>query len=242
MRIFDEEMKKFDKVVISLFVVFAILAAIFGVGTVIHAYVDIRPSLSRANEEIVATLDLAERAASVLEGHPEQLDKLGAPLDSAVATSREIPVVIRQGAKISLEAADALDATARSLKGVNGAAGLVLPEDDLAQAAAQLAQTADSLRHLAPSLEALQKNADELSGDITKSASALGELQSELAAANVTLTRLVERLEKTSAAIDEAEFPVEIARLVSLQGGVYILLSVVLLGMAGMWKRMSETA
>ena len=233
-------MRTFDKVIVGLFVVFGVLAVIFGVGTIIHAYNTTKPSLDRLNEQIRTTLQFAERGASVLEDHPQEIERLIAPRTSLVDVVRTLPSVAGQAATVAAQTADSLESTAHTLREFPGVASMVVPEDAMTANAASLSSTADSLKHLVANLEATKKQTEHFAADVTEASQAAEQIQKELQKAHVTLARLIEVLEGMQQALDKANLPSEIAKRVSLQGGVYLLLAVVLFGMAGMWKRMSE--
>lgn len=232
-------MRTFDKAVVTVFFIFGLLAAVFGVGTIIHAYTTIKPGLVRIQESASETLHLAEKTVAVLDDHPEKLRRLDAPRDSLVGALSNVHFVVQQTADVSLQAADALEATAGSLKAIPDTSDLFLPEDKLAQTAGSLSKSADSLRHLNPRLEELQGSTRKLTDSTTIALEAASQLNDEWVEARVTLGHLVELLREARNALKRANLANGTAQQVSLQGGIYILLSVVLFGMAGMWRRLS---
>lgn len=233
-------MRRFDRVVVGGFVLIAVVAFVLGLGAIIYAHTVIEPRMAQLNEQAVTSMELAERGARVLEAHTGELETLVAPRQSVAATMRELPAALEQSANLSWHAAQTLEQSAHTLRSVADATELVLPDDAIERSAATMSTLAASLEGLAPQFGALREETEVLADDFARASSNTEQLQGELRQAHVTLEQAREQLSQTRQALNQANLPAEISRLASLHGGLYVVLAVLLMGMAGLWKRLSQ--
>lgn len=224
------------------FVSVAVLAFAIGIGTIIYAYAVIEPNLARVSNQAVANIELAERGLQVLETHALATRQLNAPQPSTVATLREIPDVIAQSAYLSDHAAQTLRRTATTLRGVEDNLGIVLPDEAFNQNAEAIATTAQSLDGLTPMLLTLRERTDTLARDFAQASESANELQEALRSKQVTIDAAQAQLRQTREAMTGANLRTEIPRMVGLNGGLYVGLAILLLGMGGLWKRVATLA
>lgn len=233
-------MRRFDRIVVGGFVSVSVVAFVLGLGAIIYAHSVIEPRMAKLSEQAVTGVELAERGLRVLEAHTNELETLIAPRQSVAATTSELPAVLEQSTNLTWHAAQTLDQSAQTLRSVAEATELVLPDDAIERSAETMSTTAASLEGLAPRLNALREETQLLADDLTRASSSTKQLQDELRQANVTLEQAREQLGQTHETLSEANLPAEISRLASLHGGLYIVLAMLLAGMAGLWKRLSE--
>lgn len=220
----------------------AILSFAIGVGTIVYAYAVMKPNLAEVGNQAVASVELAERGLRVLETHSLATRQLNAPQPSTVATLREVPDVITQSAYLSEHAAQTLRRSATTLRGVEENLGIVLPDEAFIENAEAMATTAESLDGLAPMLHTLRERTDTLATDFAQASNSANELQAALKRAEVTIDEAQAQLRQTREAINAANLRAEIPRMVSMHGGLFIGLAILLLGMGGLWKRVATLA
>jgi hypothetical protein len=221
------------------FVSVAVLAFTVGIGTIVYAYAVIEPHLARVSNQAVANIEWAERGLQVLETHALATQQLNAPQPSTVAILREVPDVIAQSAYLSDHAAQTLRRTATTLRGVEDNLGIVLPDEAFNQNAKAMATTAQSLDGLIPMLLTLREHTDTLATDFARASESANELQEALQREQVTINAAQTRLRQTREAMRGANLRTEIPRMMTLNGGLYIGLAILLLGMGGLWARVA---
>lgn len=235
-------MRAFDRVIVTFFCLFAFAALAVGAGTLFYAFDTIEPALERVEKNVVEDLAMAEDTVQVVERHRRLIEEADAPAKSAVDAVGAVPDTLADTATSLRSTVALLGATANTMREIGDSTGLVLSSQVFDENAAALDAAADELQSLPGRLDTLAASNRTLAGDLERSVEDMARLQANLVKSDVTLQRVQSRLAKTREAIDRADLPTEIARRTGLTGGLYIVIAVVLFGMAGIWKRLSELA
>lgn len=233
-------MNLFDRVVTGGFAVAAAVALLLGIGTIIYATAVIQPHLERVNDQVVEAVELAERGLGVLDSHSDAIGTLNTPQSNTLATLQELPNALEQSAYLSQHAAEALSRSAVTLREVEDDLGIILPNDALRRNAEALASSSESLRGLSPMLYRLHEETDTVAADLTRATQQAERVQKELQEAEVTIEKAHTHLTEAHRSLQAANLPVEITRLVGMVGGIFIGLSVILMGIAGIWHRLAR--
>lgn len=220
--------------------VVGILALVLGVGTIIYGYSVLGPKLNRIGEEAQATVDFAERALQVFNMHSKRLNAIDSLQQNTVFALGELDETLEQTGYLSQHAARTLRRSAHTLREVENRTGLVLPDGAFDKNARAMVTTARSLEGLAPMLQTLHKGVGRLGGNLDETAKEVAQLKALLRRADVTFGQAKKQLRETRHAFGTANLPSEITRLIALHGGIYIALALTLLGIAGVWWRLSQ--
>ncbi len=219
-----------------------IVSILLGLGSIVYASTVIYPRIKDLSRQSVQSVKLAEQSLNVLAAHSEVLGQLNPARSSALATLQALPPALERSALLSQHAADALDRSATTLHEVEDDLGILLPNNALQRNAEALTRSAQSLRGLSPVLHQLHEETDTAAADLTRTSKQAARLQDHLQRTGVTLDTMQAQLQQTRTALQTAGFPSEISRLVGLVGGLFLLNGILLLGMAGLWRRMIRMA
>lgn len=235
-------MRRFDRVAVGILLATAVAALLLGIGTIAYAYAVVHPKLTHVNEQFIATAAWAERGLRVLDRHDDVTEALEAPRKSAVAAARALPDVFEQSAYLSEHAAQTLARSAQTLRAVEEDAGFILPDDALDRNAEALTTTARSLEGFAPLLYTTHEAVDSLAHDLARASAGAAQLQQALRQADVTPAQAATQLRQLRTLLRTTDLPNEATRLTGVLGVLLIVLSVTLLGTAGLWYRLTALA
>ncbi len=217
-----------------------ILAVLVGIGTIIYATTVIKPHLEELTDRGLEGIELAERGLDVLNTHSEAMAPFNPPQSNTLATMQALPTALEQGANVTEHAAETFDRSATTLREIENDLGIILPGNALQENAEALATSAQSLRGLSPVLYRMHEQTDTVAADLTRASERADRLQKELKNAGVTLEQVRTQVAQTQNALHSTNLPVEITRLIALVGGLFIVLGLLLLGMAGLWRRLGR--
>lgn len=215
------------------------MSLLLGIGSIIYANEIIKPNLEALTEQGVEGVGMAERGLEVLTAHSDAIGTLNPPQSSTLATLQQLPSALEQSAYLSENAAEALSRSATTLREIENDLGIILPDDALGRNAEALSTSAQSLRGLAPMLYQLNQEIDSVATDLTRTSQQAEQVQEELQNADVTLERAQRRMERAREVLRSTNLPTEVTRFIGMVGGLFIVMGVVLLGMAGLWRRLA---
>lgn len=235
-------MDRFDTVIAWGLATVGILAILIGIGTIIYATTVINPRLEELTDRGLEGLELAERGLDLLNTHSEVMAPLNPPQSNTLATMRDLPTALEQGGNVSEHAAETLARSATTLREIENDLGIILPGNALRENAEAFATSAESLRGLSPVLYRMHEQTDTLVADLTRASKEANRFQKELKKAGVTLEQVRAQVSQTQNTLHSSNLPVEVTRMITLGGGLFIVLGILLLGMAGIWRRLGRIA
>lgn len=232
-------MDRFDTIATGGLAIVGMLVLLTGIGTLVYAIAVIQPNLEELHEQGLQGVELAERGLEVLDAHSNAIAPLNPPQSNTLATMQELPAALAQSATLSRHAAEALSSSANTLRQLEEDLGIVLPDNALRQNAEALATSAQTLRGFSPVLYELHEQTDTMAADLTRASQRAERLQDELQNEEVTIEQARMYVQNTREAVRSADLPAEITRLIGMVGGLFIVLGVTLLGLAGLWRRIA---
>lgn len=233
-------MKTIDKIIGGMLVLFSLVALALGVGTIIQAHGDVWDRFQSLSDAITQNLELAEQTVAVLEDNQKALDALLAPSTSTTALAGRLPSGLEQMSATLEQTAQTVDVTADTMEAMASHTGLILPGEKFGENAEALKRQGASLRQLAKTARENEEGATSMAGDLEAASAALQEVRSELNSSQITMKRVRERLKETRQVAERLDLPGQVASLVTLQGLVFILFSIVLAALAAIWLRWSR--
>lgn len=232
-------MNRFDTIVSGSLGVIGGLSILLGLGTILYASFVIRPQLGEVTRQGVESLNLAERGFEVLAEHSDVVGPLNPPQSNALSTLQALPTALEQSANLSHHAGEALSRSATTVRQIEDDLGILLPNNALQRNADALETSAKSLQGLSPVLYRLHEETDTVAADLTRASKQAERLQDDLQQANLSLDTARAHIEQTRNALQSADLEVEITRLIGVVGGFFILIGVLLMAMAGLWRRLA---
>lgn len=230
---------RFDTVITGGLATVGVVAVLLGIGTIIYATQEIKPHLDALADQALESVELAERGLEVLSAYSDAIGPLNPPQSNTLEAIQILPNALEQSANVSVQAAESLVRSAITLRELEDDLGIVLPGHALRENAEALETSARSLRGLSPMLYRLHAQMDTVATDLTRASKRTERLQEALQNEDVTIERAQARLTQTRMALQSSQLPTEITRLIGMVGGLFIGMGLLLLGMAGIWRRLA---
>lgn len=229
-----------DRWIVWTFGALGFLSLLIGVVTPIYTYAAVKPKFEDLEHEMRRSIALVQRGLEVIDEHPELTNALRRPPERTLGATPNLVQMLETTAKASSQVSDLLGAFGATIEDVSGLSILVMAEDSFDRVQGELDETKATVDRLAPVLVDLAKQSRRLSASLKDADAAAERLAKELDDANVTLSQAELRLSALEDAIERAQLPAQASRFGTLQGGVYIVLSFVLWGIGGIFRRLAD--
>lgn len=232
-------MNRSDTVITGALATVGVLALLLGLGTIVYAHVVIKPHLEEISDQGLASIELADRGLKILIEHSDVAKPLNPPQSNTLATLQALPTALEQSANASEHAAETLTRSANTLREIEDDLGIILPGNALRQNAEAMSTFAQSLQGLSPVLYQMHEQVDTVAADLTRASEQADQLQKALQSQDVTLEQVHAQVTHAQNVLRSTNLPTEITRLIGMIGGFFIGLGILLLAMAGLWRRVA---
>jgi hypothetical protein len=198
-----------------------------GVGTGLYSYFELRPKLATLSEQMGQSLEMVESTTNLLEKHSPLFSASVTGIQAGTQILRLLPETLISLRGTLIESSELLNASSAATRETKkGAAGLVLPQEELSASAGIMRKTATQLRLMAKMVEQLKDASSGLAVSTSHISAQFAELTSNIAPVTQLLQNTRNHIRNTRQAVDSLSIPMHAALASIVLGGLYIFLGI----------------
>jgi hypothetical protein len=200
------------------------VAIVVGVGTILYSVFILRPKIAAFTHETRLTVAVVEKTMELLTKESQFVSRALRTLESGGAFIAKLPDSLHRAKVMLADAASASVSTGNVANQTKkGAAGLVLPKQELAQTSEALKKTAEQMRKMSADVETLEVAAAPLGIDAAALSENIAGLEPKLTSSAGVLPQLTQRLESMQQALGYSALETQTMLLGLVIGGLYLL-------------------
>jgi hypothetical protein len=232
--------RKFATVYIWVLGVFGCIAVIIGITTIVTAFTTTHVQVDRTTTMLTESIEDMEQVVRVLKSHKSEFLELeGAPA-AMEATIRQVPQLAAASSDALSATTDTLDKTADLVQAMDGRGDLFMTGSPLKENANALRKTSETLRVLHQRMTETQRSLDRMVADSTRALQVATSVGSALRTSGPRLGDLEERLGAIRRVSESGVVAAGVAGLQIAFGGIYLLVGLLLAGLATGWFQLER--
>ena len=231
-----------DRLIVSCLAVASLAAAGLGIFQIVMATGPTHRFFSDAQSLLKANIETADKTVSVLQDHRAELGQVERLGTRVGESAKRLPIVLGRVADLLSAVQNTLGQTAGSMRHLEEKTGFLTPGNRLSQNADALEATAAEMRQLRDAMRETEEAGMAARGQAKTAAESVSTIREALRKEGVTPGDLAERIDRMHELSQRASLASTMMWRQGLRGGIYLLLSLILASLAGMWRRLAPPA